>query len=132
MVDKVKSFGAFGVTLKSVRGDWSGISSDRKVVALALWGNELNYKTNPISYDCFDRPDYAEWGGLPGNTSRKEHIQHAISECGSIFRVVIGHAKDKSQKINGHADYNPQLKLFMKITEFNVETGEFRAINVSA
>ncbi|WP_156467582.1 hypothetical protein [Methylobacterium sp. Leaf102] len=131
MVDKVKSFGAFGVKLKSVRGHWSGISSDGKVVVLALWGDELNYKTIPISYDCFDRPDYAEWGRLAGNTARKAHLRHSISECGSLFRVVIGHAKDKLQKINGNADYNPQLKLLMKITEFNDETGEFRAINVS-
>ncbi len=50
MAHKVESFARNGVTLKNVRADWSGVSEDRKTVAVSLWAH-LFEPLNDYAYD---------------------------------------------------------------------------------
>ncbi len=128
MAHEVESFARYGVTLKNVRADWSGVSEDRKTVAVSLWAH-LFEPLNDYAFDIFGVDDVALWEGRSGNLTRLKHLHHAFDHCDGIFRVVIATAKDPDQYVHERADYHPRPELLMRIGSRSdiSDRGEFRA-----
>jgi len=126
---KKSAFAEYGAVSANPQWSWSARSPDGSTVVLTFWKDRLNFKTNPISYD-----DY-KWEGYPiekrpGNSERKKNIRWALDHLDGIVRVVIARAVDTSAVPRRIAECYPQKNLFMRITDFDEETGEFRAVAV--
>jgi hypothetical protein len=61
----------------------------------------------------------------PGNKERIENLIWAREHCGGLFRVVVVQAHEA--RPTSIAECWPAPNLVMKLTELDLDTGEFRA-----
>ena len=123
---KSEAFAYFGAAGKNSRWSWSARSPDGKTVVLTLWADELNYKSVPISYDCFGSKT-AIWSDRPGNRERLENLIWARDQCDGLFRVVITVAEDVHAEPRAIKQCHPQRDMVMRLVDLDERTGEFRA-----
>ena len=128
MAHKVESFARYGVMLKNVRSDWSGVSPDGQIVAIVLWTHLFKPK-DEYAYDVFGVDGVTPWERRPGNITRLEHLRYALAHREGLFRVVCAKAKDASASVHDDADYFARPELIMRIGSAAdiSDRGEFRA-----
>ena len=66
----------------------------------------------------------------PGNRERVENLRWAQDHCNGVVRVVMVKAVDIKAYPREIAACFPRDDLIMKITDFDAETGQFRAISI--
>jgi hypothetical protein len=120
-----------GAPLKNNRWSWSACSPDGTFVVLTLWGDLINYKTKPITYDNFQHEDLSKWVDALGNKERIEVLKFCRDRCDGLFRVVITIAKDVSQHPRQIEDAHYKSGMTMRLLDFNEATGEFKAVHVT-
>jgi hypothetical protein len=94
MSGKVNAFAQYGVALKNDQWSWSGISESGEVI-LALWQDQFDYRSKPVSYSTYNSPILEEWKDRLGNRERIANLIHARENCRGEFRAVIVQAVDK-------------------------------------
>lgn len=121
------SFKKLGTKLQNPRADWSAVSEDGKIVAISIWRDELDYsdKTRPV-FDCRQHKNIGIWSKYRGNQKRKEHIRHALENCGGRFSVVLLTARD-TEVLPREISEATTWSMSGLITEFDEESGAFRA-----
>ena len=129
MTGLAEAFGVFGAKGKNPRWSWSARTPDGKVV-MTFWKDQLNYRSDPISYSTFGSPTLSAWLDKPGNHERIENLKWARDHCDGLMHVVVIEAEDARAEPRRIAKSFPQTRLMMKLTELNETTGEFSAINV--
>jgi hypothetical protein len=127
---KTESFAYFKAKCGNTRWSWSGCSEDGKTVVITLWQDRLKARPGGgLIYDDRNWP-LGRSADRPGNAERKVNLQHALERCDGRFRVVVAKAQDVAASPRTIADCFPHEKLWMQISEFNQDTGEFVAISV--
>jgi hypothetical protein len=124
---KTEAFAHFGVSLTNVRWSWSGRTTDGKTVVLALWSDRFTRKTSPIRYEAVRTDANEKWLARPGNRERLDNLISAQTNCQGLFRVVMLTPKDAQSDPREIAEAFPKSEMLMRITEFDKQTGEFRA-----
>jgi hypothetical protein len=126
---KSKAYEDFGIVCANPRWGWSGHSIDKSKVALLFWEDKFD-ETKGL-YDDTDWPDPSTTHKL-GNKERIKDIKLARRRSDSVVHAVIARAKlpiTEPRKID-RAYAMHRFK--MKITDFDEETGKFRAERVPA
>jgi hypothetical protein len=125
-----EAFAHFGAVPKNPRWSWSARSADGKTVVINLWKDRISYQGGHIEYDERAKDDVSQWMAKPGYRERLENLIWARDHCDGLFRVNIAVAKDIHASPRAIEDCYPQPKLLMRITELNVASGAFRAVQV--
>lgn len=120
-----------GAKAANPRWGWAAQSDDGRTVVLTMWKDQMSLDGDHLVYRAIARAGKDEWVKRPGNKDRLRKLQHAIDNCGGLFRAVIVEAVDT--KANVRATRNTYLahnRLTMKVESLNSETGEFWARSV--
>ena len=95
-----------------------------------LWDDQLNYSSDPITFNNIGDKALGNWMNKNGNKKRIENLKWARDHCDGEFRVVITVARDPAASPREISKCYRHPRLIMKLTELNEETGEFIAHNV--
>lgn len=129
MTSLSEAFGFFGTKPLHARLGLSARNETAKTVVLALWRDRLDYSTPPaVSYRLRRTgTEVPDWIDMPANRVRLADLQWAREHCEGSFRVVIIEAANPAAEPRVIAGASPQQMMVMKLTELDVETGEFSA-----
>ncbi|HUC62581.1 MAG TPA: hypothetical protein VMF53_11555 [Alphaproteobacteria bacterium] len=125
-----EAFAYFGASGKNPRWSWSARSADGKIVVLTMWQDEFRVSDGVATYRT-GQSEEVDWGGRAGNQERIENINSAVAHCDGKIRVVIACARDVDARVREIESCFPHEKLVMRITAFDVNTGEFSAVSVT-
>ena len=128
MVGLVEAFWAFEAKGKNPYS-WSARTPDGRVV-LTFWQDQ--FRGQPLSYSNFESPDLSNWQIQPRNRERLRDLQWAQDHWDRRVGVVIVRAVDENEHPRSikPKSANPRKDLLMQFHDLNVQTGEFRAINI--
>lgn len=120
-------FSEFGATIRNVRWGWSGRSDNGDVVVLTLWDDLIKVADGVPVFDSFRAGRVEDWSQRIGNRFRKLDIEHSLAVHGGQFRAVIQHAENPKAETRKVVDRHPDLERVWRVTDYNPDTGEFRA-----
>ena len=105
---------------------WSAIA-ENGISVITLWNHQIkpNLKERKNYYSCFDAGDW--WHEDTSNQKRKEHLQNSLELHDGFFSAIRVYPKDKTSIPLEIERCSPMIKNWWKITEYNSETGEFKA-----
>jgi hypothetical protein len=114
------AFSEYGVALLNTIRDWSGISADRRTVAVSLWRHELVGPAGAMVYEKLNTDDWSN----RGKRLFLEHLQFAVDQCGGLVRVVVS-VRDEQDHART-SDCYPAPNVVMRIVHLDGQTGAFR------
>lgn len=118
------SFAHFGTTPRNVQWSWSARNEEKKVVVVTLWQDRFRKDQGELVYE---RPPEEE--GVrrrPGFSEMMDNLRWAVDNCDGMVRVIVAKARDVTADPRSIEECFPS-KMVMKLTNFDPETGEFRA-----
>jgi len=124
------AFGYFGAVAVNPRWSWSARSPDGRTVVLNWWKDEITRDGGRLIYDNRGHPRLDEWRGRHGNRDQIRNFVWAREHCDNLFRVVWCEARDVKASVRTVAARYPDKDLWMRLTNLNEKTGEFRAESV--
>ena len=124
------AFAYFGAVATNIQWSWSARSPDLKTVVLTWWMHEIVRDGPKLIYDMRDHSLLNEWRGRHGNRDRIKNLTCARDHCNRLFRVVWCEAREPNARIPKAVRRWPDKDLWMRLTELNETTGEFRAESV--
>jgi hypothetical protein len=122
-------FNHFGAVCAHRSYSRSAISSDGRIVVVAVWEDEIARVGDRLIYETRYRPDLK--GKARGAHSEWiANLKWACAHCNSQVRVVIMTAKDFAAEPPEILQCYPDDSLIMRVIRFDVHTGVFRAESV--
>jgi hypothetical protein len=125
-----EAFGYFDTVPANIQWSWSARSPDGRVVAVVWWIDERCWRDGKLIYDMRDRPNLHLWKDRHGNRDRIKNLAHARDHCDGLFRIVWARANNTSARVRKTIERYPDATLWMRLVDFNGETGEFLAEEV--
>jgi len=122
-----QAFAYFGAVATNRVWSWSARSPDERTIVLTLWEDRVDRTSGRLIYDTMRHPKLHIWRDKLGNRDRIKNLQLAYGHPDVQVRAVIIKAKDLEARTRSIVSRYPHPRLFLTITQFNPETGEFRA-----
>ncbi|MGX5842801.1 hypothetical protein ACWGTI_18955 [Mesorhizobium sp. ArgA1] len=116
-----EAYARLGATVRNPRRTWSTISDDGKSVIVTLWTDRF-LDVEQTKYSTFGLPGKG-WMHRFENRRRVEHLQHALSKRGGLFRSIIVTSNDSAHSRIIARSVGPQ----MRVTDIDATTGQFKA-----
>jgi hypothetical protein len=126
-----QSFAFFGAVATNRVWSWSARSADEKTVVLTLWEDEITRDSGRIIYDMRNHPKRETWQKKLGNRDRTKNLALAYGNPEVTVRAVRIKAADTKARTRSIVNRYPDPALYLKITHFDPQTGEFRAEEIS-
>lgn len=116
-----EAYARLGATVRNPRRTWSAITDDGKAVVVTLWTDRF-LDLEQSQYSTFGLSGKG-WIDRPENRRRAEHLRHAMSKRGGLFRSIIVTPSDRMHSRIVERRVGPQ----MRVTEIDEATGRFKA-----
>ncbi|MER9971121.1 hypothetical protein [Mesorhizobium sp. M0060] len=115
-----------GATVRNPRRTWSAITDDGNAVVVTLWTDRF-LDVEQSRYSTFGLSGTG-WMDRPENRRRTEHLQHALSKRGGLFRSIIVTPSDTLHSSIIARRIGPE----MRVTKIDEATGRFEAERAAA
>jgi hypothetical protein len=89
MATLTEAYSDAGYAIRNPRNRWSARKGDGSAVALTVWADESDKRTEPWVVDVRNRSNLAVWRGRQGNKIRIADIPHALEHCGGRVDLIL-------------------------------------------
>ena len=122
----IEAFEHFGASTKDQYA-WSAQSPDRSVTVLTLWEDQISDDGVNVIADTMGHPTLDLWIESRQNKRRIQHLRD-VRAGSRQFRVIMLRAAVAAGAPRRTAARWPEDYLIMTLTDFDADTGEFRAV----
>ncbi|MET4045448.1 hypothetical protein ABIC03_007180 [Bradyrhizobium sp. RT6a] len=120
-MNRKSAFGYYSTPLRNPMTQWSGMSADRKIVAVSLWRDGFR---GPGGRMIYEKSDTSDWADGPAKHLFFRHLQHAVDHSDGLVRVVMV-VRDSSKPART-IDCYPAPNVIMRIASLDTVRLTFR------